>query len=170
MAADRKIAVVGAGLMGHGIALTMARAGHSVKITDPDSQARETVLDRIAGSLGLLGPGDAAISDIQDRIEVCASTDETVSAASFVFEAAPESLELKRQVFAEIERHSSETCILASNTSVMPITQIMKNLRVQDLTPKASKNARRCSRLPTMTRHPSARMFSLPRLNWPDAI
>jgi 3-hydroxybutyryl-CoA dehydrogenase len=129
MAADRKIAVVGAGLMGHGIALTMARAGHSVKITDPDSQARETVLDRIADSLGLLGQGDGAISEIQDRIEVCASTGETVSAASYVFEAAPESLELKQQVFAEIERHSPETCILASNTSVMPITQIMKNLR-----------------------------------------
>jgi len=49
-----------------------------------------------------------------------------------VFEAAPEKMDLKRQIFAEIEAHAPETAILASNTSVMPITEIMRDLRLKN--------------------------------------
>lgn len=126
-----QIAVIGAGLMGHGIALTLARAGHVVRITDPTEQARATVSERIADSLRALGEREERIPEILDRIEVLSSTADAVTNAEFVFEAAPEKLELKQRIFAEIEEHAPEDCVLASNTSVMPITKIMADLKIK---------------------------------------
>lgn len=132
MRKNRQIAVIGAGLMGHGIALTLARAGQKVAITDPFEDARASVVQRIAESLLSLGETDATIPPILEMIEVFSSTAGAVEAAEIVFEAAPEKMELKQSIFAEIEGHASENCVLASNTSVMPITQIMSKLRVKE--------------------------------------
>jgi 3-hydroxybutyryl-CoA dehydrogenase len=127
-----RIAVIGAGLMGHGIALTLARAGHSVAITDPVPEARDTVADRIRHSMGAMGVAHSEITASLDRVKVIEEVAEAVRAADVVFEAAPEKMALKQAIFAEIEQHASETCILASNTSVMPITEIMSGLRLKD--------------------------------------
>ena len=125
-------AVIGAGLMGHGIALTLARAGQYVCITDPMEDARATVAARMSDSLKTLGETETQIPRILKRIEICSTTASAVNAAEFIFEAAPEKLELKQKIFAEIEEHAPETAILASNTSVMPITKIMAKLRLKN--------------------------------------
>ncbi len=124
-----RIAVIGAGLMGHGIALTLARAGHTIAITDPVEDARETVAERIRSSMEAMGIGPSEITETVQRIEVVPALADAVGEAQVVFEAAPEKMALKQAIFAEIEQHAPETCILASNTSVMPITEIMSGLR-----------------------------------------
>lgn len=124
----QKIAVIGAGLMGHGIALTMARAGHEVIVTDPVAAARAALHERVRESLSLMGEGAEAIAVIVSRIAVAEGIPAAVMDAQVVFEAAPEKMPLKQAIFAEVEAHAPREAILASNTSVMPITEIMSKL------------------------------------------
>lgn len=131
MKKKQQIAVIGAGLMGHGIALTLARAGQYVRITDPMQAARENVSARIWQSMEAMGIAEKEIVKSLKMVEICNSTAGAVREADVVFEAAPEKLALKQSIFAEIEQHAPESCILASNTSVMPITDIMSNLRLK---------------------------------------
>jgi 3-hydroxybutyryl-CoA dehydrogenase len=126
------IAVIGAGLMGHGIALTFARAGHRVTVTDPVEAAREAVRGRVAESLRLLGEEGESVAAILRRIEVVDGIPAAVGAAAFVVEAAPEKLALKQAIFVDIEAHAPREAILASNTSVMPISEIMAHLVHKD--------------------------------------
>ncbi len=124
MAAKARIAVIGAGLMGHGIAQVFAAAGHEVTITDAVAQNRDTVRSRIADNLRDLGEDESAA----DRVRPCADLAIAVRDADYVVEAVSEDLALKQQLFAEIERHVRADTILASNTSVIPITSIMGGL------------------------------------------
>ncbi len=119
-----RIAVVGAGLMGHGIAQVFALAGHDVAITDADAPTLATARDRILTNLTDLGDDVTAV----ERVRVCAGLGEAVAAADFVVEAVREDLGVKQRLFAEIERAARATAILASNTSVIPITAIMGGL------------------------------------------
>ncbi|MFD1796952.1 3-hydroxyacyl-CoA dehydrogenase family protein [Paracoccus aurantiacus] len=132
MQKNLQIAVIGAGLMGHGIALTLARAGQSVAVTDPMPEARAALPQRVAESLTLMGENPERIARILKKIEIVDTIEAAVKDAFAVFEAAPEKMALKQSIFAEIEAHAPETCILASNTSVMPITEIMSGLRLKD--------------------------------------
>lgn len=123
-----KIAVIGAGLMGHGIALVMARAGHDVTVTDPAPEARAALHGRIRESLALMGleeEADATLAKVSLAEDMAAA----VGSADVVFEAAPEKMALKQAIFAEVEAYAPRSCILASNTSVMPITEIMSGLK-----------------------------------------
>ncbi|WP_299734559.1 3-hydroxyacyl-CoA dehydrogenase family protein [uncultured Roseobacter sp.] len=122
------IAVIGAGLMGHGIALTFARAGHHVTVTDPVSDMLATCPARIADSLTLLGADANDVSDALGRVTLATDMASAVSDADVVFEAAPEKLDLKQRIFAEIEAHAPKDAILASNTSVIQISKIMGGL------------------------------------------
>ncbi len=124
----KHIAVIGAGLMGHGIALTMAKAGHRVAITDPIPEARDGLPGRVTDSLHLMGETKEGIAQILSRIDVFDNISRAVQNACAVFEAAPEKMALKQAIFAEIEAHAPRESILASNTSVMPITEIMGGL------------------------------------------
>ncbi|MCL4675232.1 MAG: 3-hydroxyacyl-CoA dehydrogenase family protein [Pararhodobacter sp.] len=128
-ARKQQMAVIGAGLMGHGIALTLARAGQYVAITDPFPEARASLAGRIRASMGLMGHSEAEIARALKMIEVFETTAGAVAKADMVFEAAPEKMDLKRAIFAEVEAHAPTTAILASNTSVMPITEIMRDLK-----------------------------------------
>ena len=132
MSKTRNIAMIGAGLMGHGIALTVARAGHSVIVTDPTEAARASLNERMSKSLSSMGVSDSEIPAIIARVSTTGSMPDAVKTADIVFEAAPEKLELKQAIFADIEAHAPENCILASNTSVMPITKIMSKLRLKN--------------------------------------
>ena len=114
--------------MGHGIALTLARAGHTVAITDPMAEARAAWP---SGSRPAWRRWGWARRDRRRRCPgsaVAETTAEAVAGADFVFEAAPEKMALKQAIFAEIEAHAPDACVLASNTSVMPITRIMSGL------------------------------------------
>jgi len=121
-----QIAVIGAGLMGHGIALSFARAGHAVTVWDPVAVTLAALPDRITQSLQLLGAEAAEITDSLARVRRASSLADCVRSAEMVFEAAPEKLPLKQELFAEIEQAAAADCLLASNTSVMPITKIME--------------------------------------------
>ena len=122
--AKARISVVGAGLMGHGIAQVFAVAGHAVTITDALSQNLDTVTPRIAANLRDLGEDVGAVK----RVRISADLAEAVRDADYVVEAVSEDLPLKQQLFADIERHVRADTILASNTSVIPITAIMQGL------------------------------------------
>lgn len=125
MADKAKIAIIGAGLMGHGIAQVFAVAGHDVTITDPSEKARAAVHAKVAQNLTDMGlPHDAI-----ERIKVKADNAQTVTGMDVVIEAAPENMELKQKLFVEIEELAPAHAILASNTSVMPITEIMTHLK-----------------------------------------
>ncbi len=115
-----KIAIIGAGLMGHGLALVFASAGHSVAITDPVAEARASVKERIASTLNALGRDESAVA----RIAVCATLEEAAQEADIVIEAAPERLELKQEIFTNLERAAPPHALLCSNTSVIPIGRI----------------------------------------------
>jgi 3-hydroxybutyryl-CoA dehydrogenase len=121
---NAKIAVIGAGLMGHGIAQVFALAGHAVTITDAHGKTLETAKPRIAANLRELGEDEGAA----ERVSACADLGEAVREADYVVEAVLEDLALKQKLFAEIERHVRPDTILASNTSVIPITAIMQGL------------------------------------------
>jgi 3-hydroxybutyryl-CoA dehydrogenase len=120
----QRIAILGGGLMGHGIAQVFACAGHHVTITDPSVEIRNRIADRIGGNLDDLGADRAALAnlDIVDSLETC------VAEAQWVFEAAPEQLALKQQIFSEVDCAAPRDAILASNTSVIPIGQIMSGV------------------------------------------
>jgi 3-hydroxybutyryl-CoA dehydrogenase len=119
------IAIIGGGLMGHGIAQVFAAAGHAVRVYDPAPAILATLHDRIRGNLRDLGQDVAAV----ERVTAHASLVEAVAGAGIVFESGPENLALKQQIFASIEAAASPGAILASNTSVIPITQIMSGLQ-----------------------------------------
>ncbi len=120
-----KVAIIGAGLMGHGLALVFARGGHEVTVTDPSQEQLSTVKARIGETLNSLGEPADCLANI-----ICAaSIEEAVVKADIVVEAAPEKLELKQALFERIEAAASENCIFASNTSVIPIGKIMARVK-----------------------------------------
>lgn len=120
-----KIAVIGAGLMGHGIAQVFAGHGHMVTVYDPSPASLASLKDRIRANLVDLDEDTAAAELVTPVGELPAA----VQDADFVVEAALEDLPLKQKLFAEIEAAAPAGAVLASNTSVIPITSIMQGLK-----------------------------------------
>ena len=124
---SQAVAVVGAGLMGSGIAQVAAVAGHDVVLRDVTAEAVakgraaiEQSLTRFA-SKGRISPDDAAAA----LARVTGATElDAVSGADIVIEAVYESLEVKTAVFKELDAVAKPGAILATNTSAIPITQI----------------------------------------------
>lgn len=128
----QRIAVVGAGTMGQGIAYVAAVAGFRVTITDAAPDALSRAVDAIARSLRV-GVKREKISkeqhdDALSRIAALESLEDAVHDASVVVEAVPEILALKRAIFGKIEARASDTALLASNTSSLSITEIATGL------------------------------------------
>ena len=123
--AKARIAVIGAGLMGHGIAQVFAVAGHEVTITDTVTASLESATARITASLKDLGDDEAAVRRVVPQRDLAAA----VRDADYVVEAISENLPLKQELFAQVEKHVRADTILASNTSVIPITEIMGGLK-----------------------------------------
>ena len=125
MTTRARIAVIGGGLMGHGIAQVFARAGHYVRVQDPSTEVLSTLQERIRHNLSELNQDVSAVC----RVSGHSGLVEAVADADVVIEAGPENLSIKQQIFADIEAAVSVNAILASNTSVIPITQIMSRLK-----------------------------------------
>ncbi len=122
---DLRIGVIGAGLMGHGIAYLLAAAGHTVGIYDPSAEWRASLPARLKSARDLLD-GDPALLN---RISAHDQMKPAMADAAFVFEAAPEKLPLKQQLFAELEAVTASNTILASNSSAIPSTEIGAKLK-----------------------------------------
>lgn len=118
------IAVIGAGLMGHGIAYLFADRGFRVALHEPAASARDTVPQRIADICTLLETDPASI----DRITLHAELGPAVSDADLVIEAVPEKPALKQDLFAELVRHCRADAILATNSSVIPVGTVASRL------------------------------------------
>lgn len=124
----RNITVIGGGLMGAGIAHVFASHHYKVTVFEPNESARSSIRSRIEETLNLTG------SDPRVAETVATSGDlrEALSEADFVTEAAPEKLALKQSIFADLEAHAPQHAILASNTSVIPISDITHGLQTAD--------------------------------------
>jgi 3-hydroxybutyryl-CoA dehydrogenase len=123
-----KISVIGAGLMGHGIAQVFALAGYDVTIYDSFAPTLASAKERILTNLKDLGDDQCAIDRVTPQADLAAAVRE----ADYIVEAVLEDLPLKQKLFAEIERHVRPDTILASNTSVIPITDIMQGLKLRE--------------------------------------
>jgi enoyl-CoA hydratase/3-hydroxyacyl-CoA dehydrogenase len=126
----KRVAVLGGGTMGHGIAQIMATEGLEVTIRDIEQRFLDKALEQIGWSLGKLVEKDR-ISETKktetlDRITTTLDLEEAVREADFVVEAVPENIELKREIFEKVDAATSDDAILASNTSTLPITEIAK--------------------------------------------
>ncbi|MEM4945825.1 MAG: 3-hydroxyacyl-CoA dehydrogenase NAD-binding domain-containing protein [Archaeoglobaceae archaeon] len=130
----KKIAVLGAGDMGHGIAEVSAIAGYEVWMRDIKKEFIERGMERIKQSLAKLqekGKIESAES-VLARIHPTLDLAEAVRDADLVIEAVPEVFEIKTQVFAECDKLAKPECIFASNTSTMRITDLAKATKRED--------------------------------------
>ncbi len=129
---QRRVFVVGAGIMGSGIAAQCALAGYPVTLEDVSEELARRGLasaDRAlehAVSKGTVGSGDRRAA--LDRIEVAIGL-RRADSAQIVIEAAPENLPIKRELFRQLEEAAQPAALLASNTSSLPITSIAQDLK-----------------------------------------
>ena len=133
VAESARVAVIGLGTMGHGIAQTMALAGHTVSGYDELPAARESLVERVTGNLrqmqalGVIEP--EAIDRTLERITVVETESEALTDAQFVTEAISEDLALKQEFFERLEAVVEPETIVASNTSSYPITEIAVRMK-----------------------------------------
>lgn len=126
----KKVAVVGAGYMGGGIAQKLAIAGYQVQLADVNADAARSSLVRIIAEAedwearGLFHEGDAALV----KTNACAadSIEEAVADADYIQEAVPEVPDIKADVHRRIEKACRVDAIIASNTSTLPIGEMAK--------------------------------------------
>lgn len=125
------IGVLGAGVMGSGIALTAALQGYSVILVDVNpkvlEKAKVYVEKYLASAIEKGRLTEAQREAVTASLRY--STDTKLLVADFIIEAILENLELKQRVLAEIEAANAETAIIASNTSTLPITRIAAGLK-----------------------------------------
>ncbi len=124
----RNISVIGAGLMGSGLALVFASSGYTVSLHDIDAELLAGAIENVRANLGLMaGEGMVRRQDIEailNRINTSTELDKAVAGAHFVIEAVPENLELKQDVFRQLDALCPPQAILATNTSVISVTLI----------------------------------------------
>jgi 3-hydroxyacyl-CoA dehydrogenase len=117
----QNVAVIGAGLLGHGIALELATHGKRIFLNDiSESLLADAIARARVGLAALATVGRISENEIDDALSrITTSTDlgESVKTADLVIEAASENLELKKKIFAEIDLHAPGHAILASNSS-----------------------------------------------------
>jgi len=124
----QRVVVVGAGTMGTGIAQVAARAGYKTVLFDVDGAAAQRSIEKIGESLGrAVEKGKLTAGERTAALGLLTSTtdlDAAAKDADLIVEAAPELLELKKELFGRLSRLVRPEAILASNTSSLPITAI----------------------------------------------
>ena len=118
---ERKVAIVGTGLVGRAWAIAFARGGCRVALYDPEAGQAAAALDLVQGLLSELAAvdllGGATPDEVLARLSPADSLAETVGDAAYVQESSPEVLEIKRALFAELDAAAGPETILASSTS-----------------------------------------------------
>lgn len=127
----QNIAIIGAGSIGLGWAIAFARAGHNVRLFDPQEEQLERAQSAISQRLGRLA--DFTLIDeeprtIAARIRICAAEAEAVEDAAHVQENAPENLELKLGLMRRLDQLADKAATLASSTSAIPASQWARDL------------------------------------------
>jgi len=124
----KNITVLGSGIMGHGIAQVSAMAGYNVTLRDIEQQFLDKAISKIRWSLDKLVSKEKISKDEGDkiisRIKLVVDLGDAVRDCDLVIEAVPEIMELKKKVYAELDKVADDQVIFASNTSTLPITEI----------------------------------------------
>lgn len=125
----KKIAVIGSGAMGHGIAQVCAAAGYSVCMTDVRQEFLDSAVVKVKESLSfLVGKGKIASAEMEtilgSNLKTSLDMKEAVADAQIVIEAVPEIMDLKKKIFSELSGITGHDTVLATNTSTMSISEI----------------------------------------------
>jgi enoyl-CoA hydratase/3-hydroxyacyl-CoA dehydrogenase len=122
------IAVLGAGNMGHGIAEVAALAGYEVRLRDINEELVESGYDQLEWSVGKLEEKDQLTEEevdaALDRVTPLVDLEETVSGTDVIIEVVPEKMEIKQDVYGEVEQYAPEDALFATNTSSLSITDL----------------------------------------------
>lgn len=123
-----KIAIIGSGYMGGGMAQVFALAGHKCVIADADSLIAQRSFDRLLSEAkafeeqGLFAPGSTTV--IAKNLSYAQSIEEASAQADYIAEVVPEVIEIKKEVLTRISDSANKNAIIASNTSAIPITKL----------------------------------------------
>jgi len=124
----KNITVLGSGVMGHGIAQVSATAGYNVVLRDIKQEFLDKAMEKIKWSLDKLVSKEKISKEegesIFSRITPIVDLNEAVKNAELVIEVVPEIMDLKKSVYAELDKVAGPEVIFASNTSTLPITEI----------------------------------------------
>lgn len=124
----RQVGVIGAGIMGHGIAQVTATAGYEVCLMDVEEKFLKNGIANMEKSLGRMVkvgkiPPDE-VSKVLGRVSTITDLKKAVQDADLVIEASPENIELKKSIFVDLDKFCKPETILATNTSNFSITAI----------------------------------------------
>ena len=126
----KKTAVIGSGVMGHGIAQLYAMAGYEVAVYDIRQELLEQAAVHMERNLALqVEEGmvtEAELREAMGRVRFTTDLKDAVREADFITEAIPEVLELKRELYAKLEEVAKPDAVIASNTSTFPISQLIE--------------------------------------------
>lgn len=125
------VAIVGAGSIGAAFALLFASAGRRVHVFDPSSQQRDALLDQVTASWRDLDSFQLAQSTeaaVRERIHIFDSLQRAAATAEYVQECAPEQVQLKREIFAELDACTHPDAVLASASSALPVSRFAQDL------------------------------------------
>jgi enoyl-CoA hydratase/3-hydroxyacyl-CoA dehydrogenase len=124
----KNITVLGSGVMGHGIAQVSATAGYNVVLRDIKQEFLDKAMEKIKWSLDKLVSKEKISKEeresIFSRITPIVDLEKAVKNAEMIIEVVPEIMELKKKVYAELDKVAGPEVIFASNTSTLPITEI----------------------------------------------
>ena len=128
----KNITVLGSGIMGHGIAQVSAMAGYNVVLRDIERQFLDKAMEKIKWSLDKLVSKEKISEnergEIFSRIKPIVDLKDAVHDCDLVIEAVPEIMELKKKVYAELDKVVNDQVVFASNTSTLPITEIANTI------------------------------------------
>ena len=128
----KNITVLGSGIMGHGIAQVSAMAGYNVVLRDIEQPFLDKAMEKIKWSLDKLVSKEKISGNERDeifsRIKPIVDLKDAVHDCDLVIEAVPEIMELKKKVYAELDKAASDQVVFASNTSTLPITEIANTI------------------------------------------
>jgi len=132
----KNVCVIGAGIMGHGIAELCAIAGYNVILVDINDELLAKALEKIKWSLKKLEEGrklKESSDNILSRIRTTTNLEEAAKMADYIIEAVTEDSKIKKDVFNKLDKYAKPECVFATNTSTIPISDLAEATNRQDL-------------------------------------